>query len=920
MTPFERQSELFLSASELPPEQWDAHLLASGADPADIAAVRKMLDARSNAFDWFDGLEKALPALTPTPAESRKEGQRVGPYKLIREIGHGGMGDVFLAERDDGQFARRVALKTIAGARYSARMQRRFLAEREILSKLNHENIARLLDGGADDNGAPFLVMEFVEGQSLLDYCTERRLSVRERLRLFLQAGAAVDYAHRHLIVHRDLKPANILVDAEGKVKLLDFGIAKLLEPDPLEEMTLTGLALTPDYASPEQVTHGAITTATDVWGLGAVLYELLSGQRAVRPKDRTWCEIERAVLEDVPEAPSRLAGSVDADLDPICAKALAKEPERRYASVELLCADVQRFLDGLPVTARGDSWRYRAGKFVRRNKAAVAAATAAMVLVAGFTVSLAVQSVRLKRERDKVQRVSSLFVDLFSVADPDQSRGAQITAREVLDQGVEKIRGGLVGEEEIQVELMDVMSRAYHKLGLYDRALPLMQRPLDVRRRSGEPAAVAENLHRIGLVLHDQGRYAGAEQHFRESLETRRRVFGERSGEAAESQTYLGLALFRQGKLAEARPLFENAVAVERSITPPRVVKLAEAVVGLGLLHLGKGDPKSAEPLLREAAQLQTQALGRDSRVVADTLNNLATAVSLAGRYSEAQSIARDALDIARRSLGAEHPKVATLENNLGLMLMSRGAEKEAEPLFRSAVRIRRVALGEKHPDLAQALGNLGLLLQQRGQLEEAEKLHREALEIRRSAFGARHVAIVQSLGSLGQLKQSQRQFSEAEKLLRESFTMAAQTAGPAHPLTANTQQNLAQLLAETNHPDAESNFRQALEIRRKALPPGHPHLAYTLGGLGALLVSRNRGAEAEPLLREAVEIRRKALPPGSPLLAEVEGEWGASLAQSGRREEGLKLIRAAADALRDQPRLYKRNLARLESARANH
>ncbi len=920
MTPFERQRELFLSASELPPEQWEGHLQASGADAADVSAVRKMLVARSRAFDWFDGLEKDLPSLVPAPAESKKEGQRVGPYKLLREIGHGGMGEVFLAERDDGQFARQVALKVIAGARYSARMQRRFLAEREILSKLSHDNIARLLDGGADEYGAPYLVMEYVEGQTLLEYCRAAGLGVRERLRLFLQAGAAVDYAHRHLVVHRDLKPANILVDADGKVKLLDFGIAKLIEPDPMEQTTLTGLALTPDYASPEQVTHGEITTATDVWGLGAVLYELLTGQRAVKPKDRTWREVERAVLEDVPEAPSRIVPSVDTDLDHICAKALAKEPERRYASVEMLLADVERYLSGNPVVARGDSWSYRASKFVRRNKGGVAAATVAALLVVGFTVSLAVQSARLKRERDKVQRVASLFVDLFSVSDPDQSRGAQITAREVLDRGVDKIRGGLVNEEEIQVELMDVMSRAYHKLGLYDRALPLMERPLEIRRAAGEAAAVAENLHRIGLVLHDQGRYGEAEKRFREVLGIRQRLFGERSGEVAESQTYLGLALFRQGKLTEAQPLFESAVAAERTIQPPRTVKLAEAVVGLGLLSLGKGDPKAAEPLLREAAQLQAQALGRDNRVVADTLNNLATAVSQAGRYGEAQAIAWDALGIARRALGLDHPKVATMQNNLGLMLLSRGAEKEAEPLFRDAIRNRRAALGERHPDLAQSLGNLGLLLQQRGQFGEAEALHREALAIRRQAFGAKHVAIVQSLGSLGQLKQSQRQYAEAERLLRESLEMAAATAGAAHPLTANCQQNLAQMLAEINHPEAESDFRKALEVRRKALPAGHPHLAYTLGGLGALLVAKKQAAAAEPLLREAVEIRRKTLPPGSPLLAEVEGEWGASLMQTGRREEGLKLVRAAVEALRDKPaeaRLYQRNLSRLEGGR---
>ncbi len=949
---FRRLDELFHDALEQPPERRAAFLEERcPGDPDLRREVASMLGGHQAADSWFDGLAGGLEASMPEEIEGQRppENARVGAYRIVREIGRGGMGTVYLAERADGQFEQQVALKLLRFGLESEQAVRRFLAERQILSRLQHPGIARLLDGGAAADQRPYFAMEYVDGVPISRYCDGRRLAVRERLRLFLAVAEAVDYAHRNLVVHRDLKPGNVLVTAEGVVKLLDFGIAKLLAEGLAPGGAPHGATepgfrpLTPEYAAPEQVRGAPITTATDVYGLGGILYELLSGRRPLTLETRTWEELERTVLHKQPEQPSavvrrsgceeaaaarsakpdRLARLLAGDLDNICLKALHKEPERRYRSVSELSDDIQRHLDGLPVRARRDTLGYRVGKFIRRHRLAVATAAGIAAVIAGFTATLAVQSVRLARERDKARQVAELLVDVFAVADPAEARGETITAREVLDRGVEKVSRGLQQQPEVQASLLDVMGRVYHKLGLYDRAVPLYEKSLDLWRLGFGAGSkeVAAGLHNLGMLELDQGKIDAAAGTLRSALATRRRTLGEDDPATARSMTYLGLALFRKADYKQAQPLFEGAAGRLRKAHPGGHIDLADSLTGLAMLHYGKGEYARAEPLLKEALGMQRRLLGEEHPQVAETMNNLGSVISRLGRDAEAEPLQRDALALLRKIRGPDHPRVATLLNNLGLMLYARGDTGGAEPLLRESLQIRRARLAALHPDLAQSLSNLGLLLHNTGRLAESEQLYQEALAIRRKTLGREHVLIVQSLNNLGQLLQTRRQFAPAEALLRESLAMGRKLQGPAHPAVAISWNNLASLLEEMGKPEAEADYRQALAIRRKSLPATHPHTAYTLVGLGQYLVDRGKLAEAEPLLEEALSIRRKSLPGGHWQIAEAESALGGCYAGLGRPAEAEPLLRGASATLlarrgaeAPETRRAARRLARFE------
>jgi serine/threonine-protein kinase len=910
-----RVVELFQAAMEQPPEERAAFLERSCAEDTGLRReVAAMLAGQEAAASWFDRLGEGLGASGPAEIDLAflPPNSRVGAWRILREIGRGGMGTVYLAERADGEYKQQVALKLLRLGLDSEQAMRRFLVERQILSRLQHPGIARLLDGGTASDGRPYFAMELVDGLPITGYCEDRRVPLQQRLGLVLSVAEALEYAHRNLVVHRDLKPSNVLVTGEGAVKLLGFGIAKPLAEEYPEARTETGLRpLTPEYASPEQLRGGPITTATDVWGLGCLLYELLCGRRAVVLPSKSWQDLERAVLHEEPPAPSsvvrqsgqeHLARLLAGDLDTICLKALHKEPERRYHSVSQLGDDIRRYLQGHPVRARRDTVAYRAGKFVRRHRLGVAAAAGMALLVAGFTATLAVQSVRLARERDKAQRISELLVDVFTVADPAEARGETITAREILDRGVEKVSRGLEQQGDVQASLLDVIARVYHRLGLYERAAPLYEKTLSLRRRlfgAGSREA-AESLHDLGLLLLDQGKIEAAIGSLRQALDIRRRSLGDQDPATARSRTYLGLALFRKGDHKEAQPLFEGAVAGLRRLYPAGHSDLADGLTGLAMLHYGKGDYAQAEPLLREALAMQRRLLGDVHPQVAETLNNLGSVLSRLGREAEAEPVQREALGTLRKARGADHPRVATLLNNLGLMRYSRGDLGGAEPLLRESLGIRRAKLSPWHPDLAQSLSNLGLLLHDRGRLEESEALYTEALAIRRKTLGPEHVLIVQSLNNLGQLLQTRRQYGPSEALLRESLAMGQKLQGAAHPAVAISLHNLAALLDETGRDEAERLYREALAIRRQALPPEHPHTAYTLVGLGQYLTDRARFAEAEPLLREAVSIRRKTLPLGNWQIAEAESALGACYAGLRRPAEAEPLLLHAHQTLR--------------------
>ena len=543
-----RVEELLHAALDLPAAGRQAFLKEACGDDAALAAeVESLIRADEHAGAFLG---------RPLLEETAVAGRRIGPYRLERKLGEGGMSAVHLALRDDDQYRRQVAIKLMRFGMDSEDQLRRFRAERQILAELEHPNIARLYDGGTTEEGLPYLVMEFVEGESIDAWCDRRRLTVRQRLELFRTVCTAVSTAHQNLVVHRDLKPSNILVTADGVPKLLDFGIAKLLDPrrPPAEvEPTARWLrVMTPSYASPEQARGKPITTASDVYSLGVLLYQLITGRLPHRLGDLTPEEVERVLAEQEPEKASaavasnadlrdiahrRGAGTAElqrqlaGDLDNVVAMALRKEPSRRYGSAERLAEDLRRHLAGLPVTAHPGSFGYRAGKFLRRNRLAVAVTSAFVAVVIAAAVLLGLQSARVirerdeaQRERDKARRVAAFLEGIFEASDPGQAQGATPTARQILDRGAERIDDAGKGSD-VQAALMNTLGRIYRNLGAVERSEELLTGALTIRREVLGPAhpEVAESLHDLGELHYMRGSFAEGETLLRESLKLRR-------------------------------------------------------------------------------------------------------------------------------------------------------------------------------------------------------------------------------------------------------------------------------------------------------------------------------------------------------------------------------------------------------------
>ncbi|HEX2250310.1 MAG TPA: protein kinase [Gemmatimonadales bacterium] len=625
------------AALDLEPDRRAAFLNAAcDSDPALRAEVERLLRSCERAEGLLPkpAAEACASLLASFTADEVPTESRIGPYRIVREAGRGGMGTVYVAERADDQYRKRVALKLVRRGLDDTHLVRRFLEERQILASLDHPHIAQLLDGGVMPGGLPWYAMEYVDGLPMDRYCDEHRLSVERRLRLFLDVCEAVQYAHRNLVVHRDLKPSNILVTADGEVKLLDFGIAKLLAQSdaPGEALTRTGFrAMTPEYASPEQVRGDAISTASDVYSLGIVLYELLTGQRPYRLGGRAPHEIERAILGEQPERPSTVAGRGGADtamlrgmtpdrlcrrlrgdLDTIVLTAMRKEPDRRYATAEQLAADIRRHLDGLPVAARRDTWRYRAGKFVGRHPAGVASAAAFALLLSGASVVTMVQSARTAHERDKAEQISTFLVDLLRAPDPYRGRGGAITVRELLDSAVARIDRELIGQPELRAELLSVMGRSYWGLGLPSRSRAILESAITLRQRTrGDAFELLQDQATAGRIAFEESDYAAAESLGRASLATGRRLFGERHPSLTPALLNLTFTLRNLGRDSEADSLLLEAVAIQRTQPRDSIGSLATTLAAFASSRWARADWVGADTLYREALALRREALG---------------------------------------------------------------------------------------------------------------------------------------------------------------------------------------------------------------------------------------------------------------------------------------------------------------------
>ena len=806
------------------------------------------------------------------------------------------MGDVYLASRSDDQYRKQVAIKVVRTGYNTAELLDRFRYERQILADLEHPNIARLLDGGATREGLPYLVMEYVDGLPIQTYCNDKKLSINGRLQLFLEVCSAVQYAHRNLVVHRDIKPRNILVTPDGAPKLLDFGIAKLLKTEDSAEtrgLTQNGeFLLTPDYASPEQVRGEQITTATDVYSLGVLVFELLSGHRPYAFRDTSLGSVQLAICEAQPEKPSRAlvqtedgatkiasdrATTVDrlrkelaGDIDNIVLMAIRKEPDRRYNSVEQFAEDIRRRLDGRPVVASDDAWSYRANKFVRRHKTGVAFASAILLMIVGFVIAVSIQNRRVAAERDvalterrKAEETVSFFLDLFRLADPGETKGNAITAREVLDRGAQRVRTQLNNQPEVQASMMEAIARVYQNLGLDRRAEPL----------------------------------------WRSALETRRRLHGEHDPAYAKTLQLFSMQLVDEGRYQEAVAAATKALHLWRDLAGEESPGYAETLEGVARAESALSRFDAAEPRFRRCLELYGRVFPRDSLQRAVLLSDFGEMLYRKKSYAEAETLTRQALAIRQKHLDHFSPEVSESLNNLSIILSDRGHYQESAKVIREALAVDLKLYGEVHPYVGTDLNNRGMVEYLTHDYSDAERDLRRALEIRRQSLGVKHPEYAISLSNLSKNLLDMQRYAESERLQRQALELNKQLHGEASPQVAACWNMLGIIYYKQDRLDAaEAAFRRPLSLYPRMKAAHTNQMSASLSGLGRTMLKRGKLADAEKLLRQALETHATVLPPQSWQLAWDKAVLADCLVRAGDTEEAAGLALEAGPILKAQ------------------
>jgi serine/threonine-protein kinase len=783
-------------------------------------------------------------------------GNRIGPYRILRTLGAGGMGEVYLAERADAQFEQQVAIKVVHGGAVAVGMHSRLKLERQILAQLDHPNIAHLLDGGALPDGSAYIVMEYIDGIAIDAYCDSNRLDIPARLKLFQTVCGAVHYAHQNLIVHRDLKPSNILVTAGGLPKLLDFGIAKLLDDRQAARHTLAVTqadirVMTPDHASPEQVRGQAITTSSDVYVLGVLLYKLLCGTSPFFISSMRLSEIERAICEKDPPPPSQMVSSdespesmfiaeargtsakrlrraLDGDLNNIVLMSMRKEPERRYGSAEQMAGDIQRFLEGKPVIARRDTVSYRTSKFVKRHWLPVSTAAAATFLIVAFSVTTYEQSLRIAAERDRAaqqreiaeheraraEEVSTFLVNLFKLSDPEENRGNQVTARELLDSSAKRLQAGLLDQPATKAALMTTVGEVYDSLGQYQDAASILNESLQLQSSLDEKSRISTLLE-IGRARSGAGDLSGAEAPLQEALRLSQREYGASSQQSGLALWALGRLRHKQGQFGEAKELYKRSLDIQ---------------------ELSHGQPTDMSALLDDLGKIYSREQ----------------------QWSLAKQSYERALEVDRSALGDDHPRVAAHLTNLAIVAQNMGDFRLAEILYRDAIARLERGYGSQHPETAAAKGNYGLLLQRQDRLSEAEPLLRDAVAVELSLYGPSNYNVGYARVSLAMLLHDKADLS-----------------------------------------GAESEFRQALAVYDKSLPANHQYRAALLMHFARLLVDRGKPAEALAKSEESIKIWAATSRPLSPPLAQAHAIHAYALEHVGKTREAAEELDAAVPVL---------------------
>ncbi len=821
---WDRLQHLFQETADRPAADRLSYLTATaGDDPSLVDDVLAMLaeDARPSVLLDQD-VAQIADRMLQQPGGGDLAAQNFGPYRLGRLLGEGGMGVVYLAEREDlGNLA---AIKILRDAWMSPARRERFALEQRTLAQLNHPSIARLYDASMLADGTPWFAMEYVDGVPLTAYCAARHCSIGERLRLFRAVCDAVDYAHQHAILHRDLKPSNILVKEDGAVRLLDFGIAKQLEGDiasPRDTRTALRL-MTPAYAAPEQIRGENASIQSDVYSLGVILYELLTGQVPFDPAGQSMGEFERLILEREPAKPSAAGGAPRqaskaewADLDVLCATAMHKDPARRYRSVERLMRDLDHYRNGEPLESRRDTLAYRATKFARRHTRAVTASAVVMlavsILVVFFVVRLAAARNAALQQAERTRRIQNFMFNLFNGGDKEAGPADDLRVVALIDRGVQEAQS-LKAEPAVQAELYQTLGVVYQNLGKLDQADELLQAALDQRRQI--LGRKAPNLTRVDV---------------------------------AESQIALALVRADEAKLDDALRLVLAGLDVIRQDLRPGDPGRLKAMTAYGKVLEMRGEYAKAIAAMESAVNAREVA-GRDSPELADALSELASNHFYAGHYDICDTLFHRVLAMHRRFYGDGHPRVAEDLIDPGATQMERGNYADSENYDRQALAIDEKFYGPDHHETGSALTQLGRSLYYEKRYDEASGLLRRALAIQERVHGLVHPAVASVLNELGNIASASGHYREAEAAFQRMVNIYRAVYHDQHYLIGTAQSNLATVyVGEKQYGRAEALYREAIRRFNETLPANHTSIAVARIKLGRVLVLQNRYAEAE-------------------------------------------------------------------------
>lgn len=849
-------------------------------------------------------------------------GRTVDRYRIVDRIGDGGMGAVYVAERADDTYTKQVALKIIKRGMDTETIVRRFEAERQILANLDHPDIARLIDGGTTDDGRPYIAMEFVDGEPIDEYCDKHILSIRERTELFRKVCAAVHAAHQNLIVHRDLKPSNILITRNGNVKLLDFGIAKVLDPDKTE-LTRTvpnERRLTLRYASPEQVRGESITTASDVYSLGVILFELLTGAMPhMQTATDSRRDIEDAICKEDPLRPSNAVQRTDddsdsetateelearakhrgvdlkslqrqlcGDLDTILLMALRKEPQRRYGSAEQFGDDLGRYLNGLPVIARPDTWWYRTSKFIGRNAIGTSIAATGLLLLTGLLALVLVlyadateSRSAMAAERDRAVRSEQLaeqrlheaetkaaiaeavnrFLneDLLAAADTEISSGENVTVHEVLDSAAMTVETAFQDQPEIEAAVRLTIGTAYRSLGQYDRALSHLTEAIRLRETAlGEQHAdtwLARKAH--ALLVRDMGQYREAEQLFQDVIEALDRRLGPEDHRTLDTRNHLAGLWLRQGRIDDAVTLHERVLEDCLDALGRRHRVTIEAMHNLGVAYQEQGDYDRAESMFMEALTLMRDVFGPNHGRGLVILNALGTVYAATGRLRETEALFEEVARKQKDRLGERHPSTLVAMSNHGTILMRLGEMEQAESILRRTIELRSEVLGEDHPNTLRTKNSLAVLYFNQGQLDMAAPLFEEVYELRLEQLGPEHPNTLNSLNSLAATYRNLERYDEAERMFTMLLETQRNTLGERDRTTLNTMYNMGQLYQRMDrYEESLDIMTQVYQTAQEILPDDHWDLGTYLSGIARSLKGLERFDESLEHYQQAFSI----------------------------------------------------------------